>query len=267
MATQPLPSSIVLAKSTPLYGIMVTERSYRIGMRSLAIQHQGNFLAHRVIGDRLPPELCDKIGTELNTLLEKDAAQVWEKMKHDPEARAARFRVRNANPMESELVGRRNFDLMSACETVEGTVRVFPVPVCVDLIGAAEGGEERYVHLSAALVRPSIAALVPPNLARHSGGPPLSLADGKMVVRDFPNSAHRPSTECMAVDMRTGEPSSAKRLIQFDDVEASIRTWNPKLVGSLVSRMGLRAVDGSGLEGTGGGMKPEFRILQKLEWY
>jgi hypothetical protein len=67
--------------------------------------------------------------------------------------------------------------------------------------------------------------------------------------------------------MRTGEPSSAKRLIQFDDVEASIRTWNPKLVGSLVSRMGLRAVDGSGLEGTGGGMKPEFRILQKLEWY
>jgi hypothetical protein len=265
MTTQPIPSSIVKTTNMPLYGIIVTERSFRIGVRSLAIQHQGHFLAHRVIGDRLPPELCDEIGAELSTLLEKDAAQVWKKMKDDPEARAAKFHINHANPTESEVVGRRKYELMSACETTEGKVKVNAALICVDLFEAAEGREQRYVHLSAALIRPGISTLVP-NLAKHSGGPALTLANGRMLVKNCPDSADKPSMELVAVDLRTGEPGGAKRLIQFDDVEASIRTWNPKLVESLVSGMGLRAVDVSGVEGTGGGMKPEFRILQQLGW-
>ncbi|KAM0689628.1 hypothetical protein Q7P36_010499 [Cladosporium allicinum] len=250
--------------SALLYGILVTERSYRMGMRSLATQHQGNYLAHKVIGDRLPTELCDEIGAELSTLLEKDAAQVWKEMKHDPEARTVKFHFEKATTMESERIGRSKYDLVSTCETAEGTVKVYAVLVRIEPLGAAEGQGQRYMHLSATLVRPSIATLVP-NLANHSGGPPLLLANGKISVNISPNSA-RPSMETFAVSLRAGEPVGATMLIQFDDVEASIRTWNRDLIESLVSRLGLLTVDVSGVEGIRGGMKPELRILQRLEW-
>jgi hypothetical protein len=54
--------------------------------------------------------------------------------------------------------------------------------------------------------------------------------------------------------------------MQFDDVEDSIRAWNPGLIERLVEAMSLRVIDVRGVEGTGDGMKPEFRLLQQLGW-
>jgi hypothetical protein len=60
--------------------------------------------------------------------------------------------------------------------------------------------------------------------------------------------------------------SNARRLVQFDDVEESIRVWNQGLIERLVNGMSLRVIDVRGVEGTGGGLKPEFRLLQQLWW-
>jgi len=258
-------SADLVTTSSPLYGILVTEKSFLVGMRSFALQHQGYYLAHRIIGDRLPTELCDKIGAELVKLLVKDTAQVWKKMVHDPTARANKFGFGPATDCtRSELVGRSKYTLLSRRATAEGKeVQTNASLAVVDRLGAAEGEDQRYVHVSASSIRPSMAMLVP-KVAKHSGGPSLSLAGGRILVSNHPDSDAQPSWDNISVGWRSGESGVAKRLVQFDNVEASIRAWDQDLVERLVSGMALHAVDVNGVEGTGGGMKPEFRMLQKL---
>jgi hypothetical protein len=274
---QPIPSStpqaqkvFLMATSTPLYGILVTDKSFLLGRRSQVPQHQGLRLAHRVIGDRLPTELCDEIGAELAKLLVKDNAQLWKAMKKKPLDRWMKFQREPAAATVggSEALGLRDYNRMSSCETPQSTVEVRDKSVWVDLVGAVEeeDAEQRYVHLSAALVRPSISMLVP-NVVKSSGGPVLTLANGAVMVANFPDGPTRLSSEAFRVDWKSGEPQgSAKRLMQFDDVEDSIRAWNPGLIERLVEAMSLRVIDVRGVEGTGDGMKPEFRLLQQLGW-
>jgi hypothetical protein len=275
--TQPTPSSTpqaqrvsLMTTSTPLYGILVTEKSFLLGRRSQVLQHQELRLAHRVIGDRLPTELCDEIGAELAKLLVKDNAQLWKAMEKKPLDRWRKFQrgPAAATVGGSEGLGLRDYNRMSSCETPEGVVRVRDQTVWVDLVGATEGevAKQRYVHLSAALVRPSISMLVP-NVAKPSGGPVLTLANGAAIVANFPDGPTRLLTESIRVEWRSGEPQgSARRLVQFDDVEGSIHAWNQGLIERLVDGMGLRVIDVRGVEGTGDGMKPEFRLLQQLWW-
>jgi hypothetical protein len=260
----------LVATSIPLYGILVTEKSFLLGRRSQVLQHQGLRLAHRIIGDRLPTELCDEIGGELAKLLVKDTAQLWKAMEDRRLSRWIKFQ-RGATAAfvgGSEMLGLRDYNRMSRCETPEGVVRVRDQNVLVDSVGDVEekGAEERYVHLSAALVRPSISMLVP-NVAKLSGGPVLTLANGAMKVGNIPDGPTQLSEEYVGVRWRSGEPQyGAKRLVQFDDVEESIRAWNKGLIERLVEGMGLRVVNVRGVEGTGGGMKPEFRLWQQLCW-
>jgi hypothetical protein len=130
---QPIPSStpqaqkvFLMATSTPLYGILVTEKSFLLGRRSQVLQHQGLRLAHRVIGDRLPTELCDEIGAELAKLLVKDNAQLWKAMKKKPLDRWMKFQREPAAATVggSEALGLRDYNRMSSCETPQGTVEV-----------------------------------------------------------------------------------------------------------------------------------------------
>jgi hypothetical protein len=275
--TQPTPSStpqaqkvFLMTTSIPLYGILVTEKSFFLGRRSQILQHQGLRLAHRIIGDRLPTELCDERGAELVKLLVKDTAQLWKAMEKKPMDRRIKFQrgLTAAAVGGSESLGLADYNRMSRCETPEGVVTVRDKTVWVDLVGATEekGAEQRYVHLSAALIRPSISMLVP-NVAKLSGGPVLTLANGAAMVANFPDGPTRLLTESIRVEWKSGEPQgSANRLVQFDDVEESIRAWNQGLIERLVEGISLRVIDVRGVEGTGGGMKPEFRLLQQLWW-
>ena len=237
-------------------------------MRSFALQHQGHSLAHKIVGDRLPVELRDEIGDELAKLLIKDAAtRIWKNSARDPSARAHKFMFGpSTDCTRSELVDRSNYALLSKREAAEGEVRTEALLTAVNRLEGAEGEEQRYTHLSAALIRPSMAMLVP-NVAKHSGGRSLSLAGGKMFVNNNPDSAAGPSWDNIGVAWRPGETGVAKRLVQFDNVEASMRAWDQGLVEGLVEGMGLRVVGVSGVEGTAGGIGPEFRMLQVLEWH
>jgi hypothetical protein len=216
--TQPIPSTTPQAQkvslvtfSIPLYGILVTEKSFFLGRRSQVLQHQGFRLAHRIIGDRLPTELCDEIGAELAKLLVKDTVQLWKATKNKPLDRWKKFKRSPAATTGggSEELGLGDYNRMSRCETPQGTVEVRDKSVCVDLVGTVEeGAKQRYVHLSAALVRPSISMLVP-NVAKPSGGPLLTLANGAVMVANFPDGHHGPtglSTESIHVGWRSGEP-------------------------------------------------------------
>jgi hypothetical protein len=102
------PPSVIQMEHLPLYGILVSERSFFIGMRSQALHHHAHSLSHRLAGPRLPPELCDSIGTDLLTLLQNDARQLWETT--DPADRASKFMYGDSSTLtRSQLAGQRMY--------------------------------------------------------------------------------------------------------------------------------------------------------------
>ena len=254
------PPSAIQMQHLPLYGILVSEKSFFIGMRSRALQHHAHSLSHRVAGPRLPPELCDSIGADLLALLQDDARNLWETT--DPADRASKF--------ISQLAGQRTYSTIAKRETADGTVRIRATGVCVDVLGGAAGEKQRYVHLSASLVRPNICAMVPGETAAGGGGGPgLSFGDGRMVATNQRDSDTRLSRERVSIHFQNGESGGAKRLLQFDDLNASIRGWNQGLIEAFVLELGLKVIDRHGVrgeEGIGGVIEPEFMMMQELKW-
>ena len=266
-STNQAPTSAFAIQSSPFYGILVTEKSLLLGKRALALQHHAYRLAHRVVGTRLPQELCDTIAAELHIIYVEAAGQVWRKMKEDPQARMDKFRFNgSATPTKSELAGMAMYLKMCQCGVAGGVAEVRTTPVSVDVLGATEGEEQRYVHVSAAVVRPGVAMMVP-GVTECSGGSSLSFADGRVSVDNEPDCAAHSSWEDVRVDWTCGEASWTKRLVQFDDVEASIRGWDQQLIESFVQEMELKVIGVRGEKEPGGGMKPQFRMLQTLEWF
>jgi len=262
-----IPSKITRIQTIPLYGILVTQKSFLLGLRWLSFQHYAASLAHRLVGSRLPPELCDEIGAELSKLHFQDAKQQWTRMKDDPDARMKEFLEANGpiqgpNSTESEKAFEAMWVKLKSCVVAEGQMRIHLKQACIDLLGA-EGKDRRYVHLSASLVRPSVSVLVP-GAAPYSGGPSMSLANNAVTVVNAPADAHTESFDYVRI--RCNRPGSAKRLVQLDDVEASIRGWNQEFVENFVEQLKLDVVTPSGEQEPGGGMKPHLTLLQQLDW-
>jgi hypothetical protein len=137
-------SSKFSIEHTPLYGILVTEKSFLIGTRSQVQKHHPHFLSHRIAGTGLPPELCDEIGEHLLTLLQNGATQLWKKMEHDPVAREARFSLgRNVSNTKSKLALGKLYNRIASCETADGTVKVRGSGVYVDILDGADVEECR----------------------------------------------------------------------------------------------------------------------------
>jgi hypothetical protein len=286
--TQPTPSSPpeqsvsgFAVNTIPLYGILVTEKSFLLGKRALALQSHASYLAHRVAGERLPPELCDEIGAHLRTLLHQGAKRLWKGMKDDPRARADRFqyngRAANARLTAAETAGRAAYLELARREVAGGggggggTVKIQAAEALLDVPGGgarhgstSNSNSMRYIHLSASLGQPGLSVLAP-GAVSCAGGPEMSFAQGAMVANHQPASARGPSAEvlCVRWDGRSG---GAARLLQLDDVEASMRGWDQALVEEFVGRLGLVPVVVRGEEGTRGGMEPRLRLLQRLRW-
>jgi hypothetical protein len=254
-------------KHNPLYGILVTEKSFLIGTRSQALKHHAHFISHRIAGKGLPPELCDEIGEHLLTLLQNDATQLWERMEHDPAAREARFRLgRYSFNTEPKLALERFYKRIAHCETAAGTVKIEGSGVYVDVLDGAGSEEHRYVHLSASLVRPSVSLVVPGEVA-CSGGPQLSFRDGRVNASNRQGGATPLLRDEVRVFMSAGAGvGKANRLVQYDDVDTSIRSWNQQLIETFVLELGLKVICVRGDEGLGSGTQPKFRMLQRLTW-
>lgn len=274
MAAQPapnpplrIPSKSIKMETIPLYGILVTQKSFLIGKRALALQHHAHRLAHRVVGTRLPAELRDEIGAELRKLYDEAAARLWKRMRNDPAARLDRFRFDGATDIltMAELAGKAIYDQLSKRGVAGGLVEVRAREISVDLLGAAKGEERGYVHLSAALVRPSITMMVP-GVAVCSGGPSLCFAKGDMRVKIGADCAAHSARENVSVGWKDGEAGGVKSLVQFDDLEASMRGWDQGLIEDFVRKLGLVVLGVHGEEGLGDGMKPQFRIFRDFSW-
>jgi hypothetical protein len=264
------PPSVIQMEHLPLYGILVSERSF-IGMRSQALQNHAHSLSHRLAGPRLPPELCDSIGADLLTLLQNDARQLWETT--DPADRASKFMYGDPSTLaRSQLVGQRMYSKIATRETADGMVGIRATGVCVDVLGGAAGEKQRYVHLSASLVRPNIRGMVPGETAAGGGGGGglgLSFGDGRMVATNQRESNTQVSREQVSIHFQKGGIGGAKRLLQFDDLNASIRGWNQGLIEAFVLELGLKVIDRRGVrggEGIGGVIEPEFMMMQELKW-
>jgi hypothetical protein len=284
MTTQPATSppeqsaSGFAVNTIPLYGILVTEKSFLLGKRALALHSHASYLAHRVAGERLPPELCDQIASELAVLQTQAAEGLWESLKDDPPARAERFQYnpRTARLTVAEKVGRAAYFKLARREVAGasgaggggGTVKIQAAEALLDVPGGGArrgtNNSVRYIHLSASLGQPGMSMLAP-GAVSCAGGPEMTFAHGAMVTNHQPANAQGPSAEvvCVRWDGRSG---AAARLLQLDDVEASIRGWNQALIEEFVRQLKLVPVVVRGEEGVRGGTEPRLRLLQRLRW-
>jgi len=274
MTTQPTTSpaeqisSGFAVNAVPLYGILVTEKSFLLGKREVALQYHASYLAHRVAGHRLPAELCDQIGSELAALHSEGAERLWNTMEGDPGARSEKFKYNGptANLTASEKAARVTYLKLSKRDVADGTVRVQALEAHLDLPGGAErGNNQRYIHLSASLIKPSVNMLAPGVVASIAGAPLASLMEGAVrVSRHQSASTTRTSSESAFIHPK--DSGGITRLLQLDDVEASIHGWNLDLIESFVGLLKLEAVIVPGEKGTRGGMEPRLRLLQRLKW-
>jgi hypothetical protein len=90
-----------------------------------------------------------------------------------------------------------------------------------------------------------------------------------MVATNQPDSDMQMSREQFSIHFQNGEINGAKRLVKFDDLNASIREWNQGLIEAFVLELGLKVIDRRGVrgeEGIGGVIEPEFMMMQELKW-
>jgi hypothetical protein len=268
------PNKFVRIDTFPLYGVLVTQESFLLGLRNLAFQHHARFLAHRTIGNRLPPELCDEIGVRLGALHSEAAEKLWKRMGDDDlDARTRKFRYGvNGSAVgltRSEIKGLQEYSKLVRREDVSGEggeqLLLMAMETDIDLLGA-EGGDQRYVHLSATLVRPSLSMLVPGTAMCSGGGPPqMVFADEAMAVTNRLAGPSQAASETVQVAWRGH--GSAARLLKVDGLEASVRGWDQEFVEGFIERLALNPVTVQNRDGPdGGGLKPEFMLLQKLMW-
>jgi hypothetical protein len=252
--------------TSPLYGILVTQKSWQLALRSLSQQQYAHHLAHKIVEARLPPELCDEIGAHLSTLLYQGAKDLWKAMKDDPYARTDKFNDFGRVPptTESGQAFMAEFRALTQLDVPEGRIKVVAEETKIGLSGA-EGDDQRYVHLSASLKSPGVSLLLAPGVEAYGGGPAMVLADGEMTVAIEPAGVGQRA--CEEVRVRWDGAGGVHRLVQLDDVGASIRGCNQEFVEGIVAQMDLRVVNLGGEEGPpGGGMRPGLRLLQHWRW-
>jgi hypothetical protein len=128
--------------TVPLYGILVTQKSFFLGLRSLRQQYYARHLAHKIAGARLPAELCDEIGTQLSTLLLQGAERMWERKKDDPDVRVAKC----IDPFtRSTLTGSEQaflamFYELTGVDAAEGQAKLVGKTVSIDVPGTEAKG-------------------------------------------------------------------------------------------------------------------------------
>jgi len=229
------------------------------------LEHHASYLAHRVVGTRLPPELRDDIGLELASFYHETASQLWNKMKHDPIARHARFGHSAAIPMDSEVAGEKRYYQLAKRHVAEGTVSLRATEIFSSILDDAAGEDQHYMHLSASLVRPGMSVLVP-GRAILSGGPSMSFGNGHVLVGCEKDSATCGSYESAIITCKGDKGGHVARLMQFDNVEASVRGWNQELIESFVAELRLKVVGLQCEEGLVGGIRPRLMMQQVLHW-
>ena len=270
MTTQPAPPLVVQGPekvvkiiTVPLYGILATQKSFLLGLRSLSQQCYAQHLAHKIAGARLPAELCDEIGTQLSTLLAQGAERMWKRMKDDPDARSAKFLEHDTSgsaPTDSEKAFFDKFRRLTEIDVAEGQLKLVGEAVDIGVPGV-EDQVQRYIHLATSLKNPIVSMLVPQE-AVHSGGPSIALANRAITISYEPAGGSLPTFEFVRI--RCKDAGDVGRLVQLNDVEASIRGWNQEIVEKFVEQFGLEVVTAHGEDG--GGMKPQLRLSQRLIW-
>lgn len=246
MATQSLKLT-----ATPLYGVLVTSKSYHIGVRHEVHSHHARFLAYRIAGAQLPPELVDQVAEHLLKLLDKDGMRVFNSLNKDHRKLSRKFGFRVNNETRAQQSARLHIGALA--KGLKGMKVQLRRP---------GGGEENFAHISAGEMKPSLNLIVPGCLPAM-GGPAVELERGRVKVTCRPNSEDDiPSVEEVEVS-GTGE-SSVGRMVQIDGIEDAVATWDPEALKSLVDCLGLQVVRVQGEKGDP--LKPQLRFWQLIDW-
>jgi hypothetical protein len=235
----------------PLYGILVSEKSFLLARRRLAKAHYAKFLAFRVTGSHLPAELVDQIADALIELEKAEILQLWHALKEQKQHRQRVFMVPANSGTEAEQAAINELGLLEAgalCSTV--------------IVDRSDGEPMRYVHISGSISRPDLAQLYPGSAP--ASGPALQFADGNIVVCNHSGTTTSISREHSKIRASL-KRMEVGRLVQIDGIEDAIKYWDQEAVENLVESLRLTVVHMAG-EGGGPRLMPRLRLLQIVEW-
>lgn len=237
--------------TTPLYGILVTQKSMLLGRRRLARAHYAKSLVHRVVESRLPPELVDQIADALIELDNAEMSRLRTTLTSRKCYRAMLFDLPAVNDTKAEKAAVEELTLLSG-DVLAGKV----------FVKTSDGRSVLYVHISASKNRPSLSQLYPG--AVPSTGPALRFEDGHLQVH-----CHTGTATMLSREHATIRPSSKKRqvsrLVQVDGIEDAIKNWDQEAVERYVKVLGLKVMSMNGEE-EGQNLMPRLRLLQSVEW-
>jgi hypothetical protein len=234
----------------PLYGILTTEKSNLLALRHLVQAYHASFLAHRVLGSRLPAELVDHIAEDIAALEYASMLQLWKALGHKKDYRSGFFDLPEHGRTAAEKAAFKEVALLKGGAPC--------MRIVVDRAGA---GDVRYIHFSSRKNRPSLIEVVPG--AASASGPTLRYAGGRLQVHCSPGTQSEYSKEQIQVWPSSKEIKVGK-LVQVDGIEEAIKVWDQEAAEHYVKSLGLEVVSMNGEEEAD--MTPRLRLVQMIDW-
>nr|OQO18541.1 hypothetical protein B0A51_15137 [Rachicladosporium sp. CCFEE 5018] len=249
----------------PLFGIIVSEQSYLLGIRDLVATKHAEILVSRVIPFHIPDELVFAIAEHVS-----EVANRREREKEDPprvvEGRLNRYGVR-----EMILSGGRS----PAEREAIAEMRTYNVALVTTRI-SRPGSKmpEHWIHMSAARVRPGLINNVPPlhenDLSALGPLPQLQYGvtytyQSVKVTSHGDQGAQRDlltlqpddlATDRMSLGLPGTVPAVIARLFQLHGLDEAMKVWDQESVEEFVKKLRLEATPSTG--------KPGARIKSQL---
>lgn len=244
------PNQPLRVATLPLYGILVTERSWLLGQRRLVKSYYAHTLVRRVLGRRLPGELINQIADDLTELEYADLKKLWTALKDKLHHRETLFQLPAMGGTEVEQSAARELRSLSH-GMLSGKVE----------IAKPDGANMRYMHISASKNKPNLIHIVPGGAPEPD--PPVPYADGHVRVHITRGSPSAISRERVHIEPNTAG-SQVGRLVLIDGIEDAIKWWDYEAVEQYVKFLNLHVVSMSDEEGEE--LTPRLRFLQTIEW-
>ncbi|KAK6433699.1 hypothetical protein LTR95_010122 [Oleoguttula sp. CCFEE 5521] len=251
----------------PLYGIIATQKSYLIGIRCLIATHHAQMMASRILPPDFPDELVSALADRLADLAELRIRSLWD-TSSDWDGRLQKFGIAQM----VETGGRTPAERATMDQLKNLNVAVIPIAIT-----KAGGKSARWVHLSAASIRPQLysnnpsarPASIPGTMLPTQRDSVTSIGSGLRARCRLDIGTHDPreqlnlNTHTLTVHSILLDqpllPLTLNGLVQLDRLEEAIRTWQKEDFEKFVKLPKLRVVATAGEEG--GGLVAKLRLL------
>ncbi|KAK4496753.1 hypothetical protein PRZ48_012736 [Zasmidium cellare] len=254
-------------KTTLLYGVFASHKSYLIGVRNLMKREHADMLCNKIMGKMLPPELIEIVADYLFEMEREVVMEKWVSERRAMQENISRFeKVIVDCPA---LGGARE---RMATSPIKTTLVQNSRPITGQNIRLLDPDTTTYIHLCC--TRPSLAINLPPRMQAPT---PISSAivyhagKAKLVVRlrgndDSRGVVHEDQVTHMPDKGREAfqeVPKQIHRLVQCEGVEDAMKNWDADEIQKFVDLLDLTIVPFGGGDPMAPGLHSWQRVFER----